>query len=242
MLLSLGVRQRCQVTHMVKVGISLKGRKVQTLKRSRTNLEPGARRRKKFEDKRQFILETALSVFSQFGFHGTTIEQIANNADISKTNLFYYFKSKEELYLTILENILNDWLAPIGSFDESDEPKIALEKYIRLKLELSRDQPEASRLFCLEIIQGAPILKDYLSSDLKELIDEKSKVIELWISQGKLKKIDPTQLIFIIWATTQHYADFNVQIKAITGKDLNNKVFFEETCKTIQSVILNSLT
>lgn len=226
---------------MTKAGISLKGTEVSTLKKSRSTAEPGARRRKKFDDKRQFILETALTVFSQYGFHGTTIEQIANSADISKTNLFYYFKSKEALYLTILENILNDWLAPIAGFDEVDEPKTAIENYIRLKLELSRDQPEASRLFCLEIIQGAPILRNYLVSDLKNIINEKSKVIERWVSQGKIKPIDPTQLIFIIWSTTQHYADFSVQIKAITGKDLSNKKFFEQTCKTIQSVIFEGI-
>lgn len=226
---------------MVRENISLKGAKVESLKKTRTSVEPGSRRRKKFEDKRQFILQIALSVFSKFGFHGTTMEQIATAADISKTNLFYYFKSKEALYLTILENILNDWLAPIGSFEEPDDPKAALEKYIRLKLELSRDQPQASRLFCLEIIQGAPILKNYLSGPLKRIMSEKSKVIEQWISQGKLKPIEPAQLIFIIWSTTQHYADFSVQVKAITGKDLNNKEFFEETCQTIQRVVLGGL-
>ncbi|WP_319557758.1 HTH-type transcriptional regulator RutR [Thiomicrorhabdus sp.] len=211
------------------------------MKRNRTNSEPGARRRKKFDDKRQYILGIALSVFSKFGFHGTTIEQVASAADISKTNLFYYFKSKEELYLTILENILKDWLAPVSGFNEVDDPKTVLENYIRLKLELSRDQPEASKLFCLEIIQGAPILKGYLTSELKPIIDEKSKVVEKWIEQGKIKPIDPTQLIFIIWATTQHYADFSVQIKALTGKDLKNKAFFEETCQTIQRVVLSTL-
>jgi len=226
---------------MVKAGISLKGTQVETLKKTRVSTQPGARRRKTFDDKRQFILNTALSVFSQFGFHGTTMEQIASSADISKTNLFYYFKSKEALYLTILENILNDWLAPIAGFDEVDEPKTALENYIRLKLELSRDQPEASRLFCLEIIQGAPILQNYLKGELKNIIDEKSKVIERWISQGKIKPIDPVQLIFFIWSTTQHYADFNVQIKAITGKDLSNKKFFEETCSAIQRLIIDGL-
>lgn len=229
------------VTQMVKAGISLKGTEVQTLRRTRTTPEPGARRRKKFDDKRQFILQTALAVFSQFGFHGTTIEQIASSADISKTNLFYYFKSKEALYLTILENTLNDWLAPIAGFDEVDDPKVALENYIRLKLELSRDQPQASRLFCLEIIQGAPILTPYLHGDLKNIIDEKSKVIARWISQGKIKPIDPVQLIFFIWATTQHYADFQVQIKAITGKDLTDESFFNETCHTIQRLIIDGL-
>ena len=226
---------------MAKAGISLKGTKVSTLKKSRSTVEPGVRRRKKFDDKRQFILETALAVFSQYGFHGTTIEQIANSADISKTNLFYYFKSKEELYLTILENILNDWLAPIAGFDEVYDPKTAIENYIRLKLELSRDQPQASRLFCLEIIQGAPILKNYLNGELKNIIKEKSKVIERWISQGKIKPVDPTQLIFTIWSTTQHYADFSVQVKAITGKDLTNKKFFEDTCQSIQNIIFNGI-
>lgn len=227
---------------MANTGISLKGKQLQTLKKTRVTPEPGARRRKTFDDKRQAILNTALSVFSQFGFHGTTMEQIASSADISKTNLFYYFNSKETLYLTILENILNDWLAPIAGFDEVDEPRVALENYIRLKLELSRDQPEASRLFCLEIIQGAPILKHYLKEELKNIIDEKSKVIERWISQGKIKAIDPVQLIFFIWSTTQHYADFNVQIKAITGKDLSNKKFFEDTCSAIQRLIIDGLS
>jgi TetR/AcrR family transcriptional regulator len=226
---------------MDKEAISLKGSQVNTLKKPRSNVEPGARRRKKFDDKRQFILETALSVFSQYGYHGTTIDQIASAADISKTNLFYYFKSKEELYLTILENILNDWLAPIAAFDEVDEPKIAIENYIRLKLELSRDKPEASKLFCLEIIQGAPILNHYLTSGLKVIIDEKSQVIHRWVSQGKIKPVEPTQLIFIIWATTQHYADFSVQVKAITGKDLHDEAFFEQTCKTIQQVIFSGI-
>jgi len=226
---------------MTKADISLKGTKVQPLKKPRTELEPGARRRKKFDDKRQFILETALSVFSKYGFHGTTIEQIANSADISKTNLFYYFSNKEELYLTILENILNDWLKPITVFEEVDDPEDVLKNYIRLKLELSRDQPEASRLFCLEIIQGAPILKGYLENELKSILQDKSKVIESWVSKGKIKPINPIQLIFFIWSTTQHFADFNVQVKAITGKDLSNKKFFEETCNAIQQLIIDGL-
>ncbi|MFD1382439.1 HTH-type transcriptional regulator RutR [Rhodanobacter aciditrophus] len=226
---------------MTKTDISLKDTKVQPLKKPRTETEPGARRRKKFDDKRQFILETALSVFSTYGFHGTTIEQIANTADISKTNLFYYFSNKEALYLTILENILNDWLKPIAVFEEMDDPEEVLKNYIRLKLELSRDQPEASRLFCLEIIQGAPILKGYLENELKSLLQDKTKVIESWIKKGKIKPISPIQLIFFIWSTTQHFADFNVQVKAITGKDLSNKKFFEETCTSIQQLIIDGL-
>lgn len=199
------------------------------------------RRRQNYLNKQNHILTSALNVFSRYGYYGTTIEQIVQEADISKANFFYYFKSKEALYLKILENILTDWLAPIRGFDVDEDPYQALSSYIRLKLELSRDQPEASRLFCFEIMQGAPIFGDYLSGPLKSLIKEKTAVMNLWMAQGKLNPIDPVHLIFMIWSTTQHYADFQVQIQAITGKDLSDERFFETTCQQIQSMIFNGI-
>ncbi|MDP5252756.1 MULTISPECIES: HTH-type transcriptional regulator RutR [unclassified Vibrio] len=199
------------------------------------------RRRQNYINKQNHILTSALKVFSRYGYYGTTIEQIVQEADISKANLFYYFKSKEALYLKILENILTDWLAPIRGFDVDEDPYQALSNYIRLKLELSRDQPEASKLFCFEIMQGAPIFGDYLSGPLKSLIKEKTAVMNLWMEQGKLKPIEPEHLIFMIWSTTQHYADFQVQIQAITGKNLSDKRFFESTCREIQSMIFSGV-
>lgn len=47
-----------------------------------------------------------------------------------------------------------------------------------------------------------------LTGDLKALVDEKSAIVSGWIDRGKLAPVDPQHLIFMIWATTQHYADF----------------------------------
>lgn len=96
----------------------------------------------------------ALEAFSQFGIHGTRLEQVAERAGVSKTNLLYYYPSKEALYVAVLQQILAIWLAPLKAFREDISPLVAIREYIRLKLEVSRDHPRASKLFCLEMLQG----------------------------------------------------------------------------------------
>ena len=110
--------------------------------------------------------------------------------------------------------------------------------YIRRKLALSRDSPDASRLFCLEILQGAPLLRDELDRELHDLVERKSAVIRAWIADGRLAPVDPQHLLFMLWATTQHYADFAVQVQALTGQTLANPEFFERTVQSVQRMVL----
>lgn len=58
-------------------------------------------------------------------------------AGVSKTNLLYYFPSKEALYIAVLRQILDIWLAPLKAFREDFAPLAAIKEYIRLKLEVS---------------------------------------------------------------------------------------------------------
>ena len=191
--------------------------------------------------KKQAILSAALETFSQFGIHGTRLEQVAELAGVSKTNLLYYFPSKEALYVSVLQQILDIWLAPLKAFREELTPLVAIQQYIRLKLEVSRDYPQASRLFCLEMLQGAPLLKTVLSGDMKSLVDEKSAIIAVWVATGKLAPVDPHHLIFMIWAATQHYADFSAQVEAVTGKSLKDDDFFHSTVDNVQRMIIEGV-
>jgi TetR/AcrR family transcriptional regulator len=60
-------------------------------------------------------------------------------------------------------------------------------------------------------------MQDGLETDLKALVDEKAAVIRGWIAEGRIADVDPHHLIFSIWALTQHYADFDVQVRAVLG-------------------------
>ncbi|MBZ0057655.1 HTH-type transcriptional regulator RutR [Leclercia adecarboxylata] len=204
-------------------------------------VKTGGKRSQAVSAKKQAILSAALETFSQFGIHGTRLEQVAELAGVSKTNLLYYFPSKEALYIAVLQQILDIWLAPLKAFREELTPLLAIQQYIRLKLEVSRDYPQASRLFCLEMLQGAPLLKAALSGDLKSLVDEKSAIIAGWVATGKLAPVDPHHLIFMIWAATQHYADFSAQVEAVTGKTLKDDDFFHSTVENVERMIIEGI-
>ncbi|GAA3856300.1 TetR family transcriptional regulator C-terminal domain-containing protein [Celeribacter arenosi] len=161
------------------------------------------------------ILDAALEVFAQHGFRGATLDQIAKAAGLSKPNLLYYFPSKVAIHRALMDVLLKTWLDPLREMDANGDPVEEIVAYALRKLEMSREMPRESRLFANEIVQGAPNIYDKIEGELKDLVDEKARVISGWIAQSSIADIDPYHLIFSIWATTQHYADFDVQIRGI---------------------------
>ena len=168
---------------------------------------------------RAAILEAALNVFSSHGFRGSTVDQIAAESGLSKPNLLYYFPSKEAIHTELLSGLLETWLAPLHDLDENGDPLDELLSYIRRKLQMSQELPRESRLFANELVQGAPRIHEALSQDLKALVDEKTALLTKWMDQGKIARVHPYHLMFSIWALTQHYADFEVQVRAILGDE-----------------------
>ncbi|MFC4668844.1 TetR family transcriptional regulator C-terminal domain-containing protein [Seohaeicola nanhaiensis] len=168
---------------------------------------------------RAAILEAALDVFSAQGFRGATVDEIAAAAGLSKPNLLYYFPSKEAIHEALLAGLLDTWLDPLKALNAGGVPLEELLAYMRRKLEMSREMPRESRLFANEIVQGAPRIAAVLSTDLKALVDAKSKVIARWVAEGHIAPVHPYHLIFSIWSLTQHYADFDVQVRAVLGAE-----------------------
>ena len=193
------------------------------------------------EEKEELILEAALEVFSQRGFHGSTIDQIAEVAGMSKPNLLYYFRTKEAMHRALIDRVLENWLEPLQAFDAEGDPEEEIRSYIRRKLEMAREFPRESRLFANEILQGAPHIAGVLDGPLKELVDEKAEVIRAWIASGKVRDCDPHHMIFSIWSTTQHYADFDVQVKAVLGSGRDGADRFEEAARFLEGLFVSGL-
>ncbi len=182
---------------------------------------------------KELILDAALDIFSAFGFRGATVDQIAAKSEMSKPNLLYYFRRKEDIYVALLEHTLSDWLEPLRELNPSGDPLNELSRYISAKMQMSDASPKASRLFANEILHGAPMIEKFLKGPLRQLVNEKAQVIQSWIAQGKLASVDPYHLIFAIWAVTQHYADFSVQVDAVLGR--------REDAKAAQKAVLEIL-
>jgi TetR/AcrR family transcriptional regulator len=168
---------------------------------------------------REAILDAALDAFSQAGFRGTTLDQIADLAGLSKPNLLYYFPSKEAIHAELLSGLLDTWLDPLRALDPAGEPVEEIVAYVLAKLEMARTMPRESRLFAGEIIHGAPRMLAEITGPLRDLVDEKAGLIAGWEAAGRLAPVDPHHLIFSIWSSTQHYADFDVQVRGILSPE-----------------------
>ena len=185
---------------------------------SPAKVTPGRARQARGDSAREAILLAAERVFARTGFSGATTAAIAEAAGLPKANVHYHFGSKHELYREVLARTLHDWLVPLDGLAPEAEPRAALETYIRAKMAMSAARPDASRVYANELLHGAPVLGELLRTELRAMLRRKAKVIDAWVAAGRMAPVDSTHLFFTIWAATQTYADFDVQMRAVLGR------------------------
>ncbi|MFJ2546068.1 TetR/AcrR family transcriptional regulator [Pseudomonas sp. NPDC087612] len=197
--------------------------------------KPAGRIRQKNE---QAIIQAAEDEFARHGFKGTSMNTIALKAGLPKANLHYYFTNKLGLYVAVLSNIIELWDSTFNALTVDDDPALALSSYIRTKMEFSRRNPQASRIFAMEIISGGQCLSDYFSEDYRAWFKGRAAVFQAWIDAGKMDPVDPVHLIFLLWGSTQHYADFATQICQVTGRSRLTKQDMEDASNNLIQIIL----
>ncbi|MDI5892194.1 TetR/AcrR family transcriptional regulator [Halomonas sp. LR5S13] len=184
------------------------------------------------------ILAAAERVFARHGYRGASLQAIAEQAGLPKSNVLYYMGSKRGLYVRLLERMMERWNALLDDISVEDDPAEVLEAFIRSKMQLSRRHPEGSRLFAAEILGGAPFLQEYLHGELRDWVQARARILEQWAERGLMDPVDPVWLIFLIWSATQHYADFEAQVLGITGRDALSDADVEEITTFLTRVIL----
>jgi TetR/AcrR family transcriptional regulator len=184
------------------------------------------------------IFSAAKEEFVTHGFKGASIKRIAERAKIARANIHYYFDDKTDLYQQLLSNIIEVWNSDYDTLSADQQPKEALSEYIRAKVMHSKDDPQSSRIFASELIHGAPVLNEYLNTEFKVWLESKVAVIDTWVEKGLIDKVNPHHLLFLIWSSTQHYADFNVQVLAGLDKKSMNDDDFEDVVASLTQIIL----
>jgi TetR/AcrR family transcriptional regulator len=184
------------------------------------------------------ILRAAEKTFALHGFRGATTESIANEAGLPKANVHYYFKTKANLYREVLKAILEDWMEAAAAFESDADPERALRTYVTAKMQFSRQRPYGSRVWASEIMRGAPVMQRFLGTTLKAWVNARVRTIRSWISAGKIRAVDPESLLFMIWAATQHYADFERQIVILNGgRKVDERQYREKTEEVVRLIL-----
>ncbi|KWR91070.1 TetR/AcrR family transcriptional regulator [Cupriavidus sp. IDO] len=190
------------------------------------------------QENEAMILRAAEHVFARAGFAGSTMAEIAVRAGVPKSNLHYYFRTKQALYRAVLAHTLQLWLSETDIIRAELSPQAALEQYIRAKMRLSASHPDASRVFANELLHGAPEIGEVLRHALHELIARKAAVIRQWIASGQMAAVDPHHLFFTIWAATQTYADFESQVCAVLGVSHLSGHDYEQATEHLVALLL----
>ncbi len=187
------------------------------------------------------ILRAAEKQFALHGFRGTTTEGIANEAGLPKANVHYYFKTKANLYREVLRHILDDWMEAAAVFEADEDPERVLTLYITAKMQFSRQRPYGSRVWASEIMRGAPVMERFLGTTLKAWVNARVRTIRNWISAGRIRPVDPQALLYMMWAVTQHYADFERQMVILNGDAEFDERQYREKVEQVVRLVLGSV-
>jgi TetR/AcrR family transcriptional regulator len=205
-----------------------------------SNVSP-IRKQNKRRENEEAILQAAEKVFAEAGFGGATMQLIADVAGLPKANVHYYFSTKEELYRQVVSNIFHIWLQAAGAFDTASGPAEGIGAYIDAKMEISRTHPAGSKVWASEVMHGAPIIQDYLETTLVEWTNGRIAVINAWIAAGLMDPISPRHLLYMIWSTTQHYADFGHQIQTLNAGNTLSKSDWDAAKTSVKQIILKGI-
>ncbi|MCR9136126.1 MAG: TetR/AcrR family transcriptional regulator [Alphaproteobacteria bacterium] len=186
------------------------------------------------------ILKSAVELFSRKGFDGTRIAEIAEASGLPKANVYYYFANKAAIYTRLIEGVLTGWDRALEHITPDREPREALSLYIAAKLDYSRKHASESRFFANEMLRGGKFLSRQQKRHMKEITREYARVIEGWMEEGKIVRVDPNHFLIMLWATTQFYADFSTVAAATVEKKHLTASDFETARSTIVDIILNN--
>ena len=193
------------------------------------------------QETQRLILDAAEKVFAEAGFGGATMQLIADLAGLPKANLHYYFTTKEELYRKVVQNIFEIWLHAADVFDKAPGPVEGIGAYIEAKMDISRRHPFGSKVWASEVMHGAPVIQDYLETTLREWTEGRVAVIRRWIAAGRMAPVDPHHLLYMLWATTQHYADFGHQIETLNGGRALSDRQWKAATESVKSIVLTGI-
>ena len=197
---------------------------------------PEPRIRARNEEK---ILRAAVGLFADKSFHGTHIKEIARVSGLPKTNVYYYFPTKERIYTAVIERLIEGWDRAFEHIVPEREPRDAIAAYIRAKLEYSRRHATESRFFANEILRGAQFLERRQRQHIREVTDQRAHVVEEWIRRGQMAPVDPRHFFIMLWSATQFYADFGMLAADVLGRRRLTRTDFDAAAETMTKVILD---
>lgn len=141
------------------------------------------------ESRRNAIIDAAVEVFAKKGFFGAKVSEIAETAGVADGTIYLYFKSKDELLISLFEEkmeiIISDLLEVL---ERIYDPEEKIRRYVIAHLELVASQPELMQVLTIELRQSARFIKEYSPKGFGKYLGILGAILEEGQQKGVFRK------------------------------------------------------
>lgn len=197
------------------------------------------------ERTRAKILEAATSEFTRHGLGGARVDRIAKRAGTNERMLYYYFLSKDQLFLTVLESVYIRLAEAEKALDlDHLEPVEAIRKLVEFIWNYYIEHPEFISLINSENLHEAKYLKK--SRKLAQLVSPVQDNIRIILQRGQeggvfRGGIDPAELYITLVALNYYYLSNRFTLSTVLARDLMSPVSQDRHLEHATEVVLNYL-
>ncbi|MFV3288731.1 TetR/AcrR family transcriptional regulator [Pseudomonas sp. NY11955] len=197
---------------------------------------PGIRRKNQ-----KLILRAASEAFAVTGFTATHSHDIAERAGLPKANIYYYFQTKENLYVQVLMSFVEPLVKASAALRKSDDPIVGLRAYIKARIRIIREHPFSAAVFSQELLSGGKHLPEACKNLLHEEAQRNVACLRNWIDHGRLAPCDPEHLMIFIWSSTRTYTNLAWQMSQLRGMAEPDKADFDRATRTVTQMVLGGV-
>lgn len=184
---------------------------------------PGRKVKARGEDVRDRVVKAAIECFGAFGFAGTSTRAVADRAGLSHPLLLYHFKSKEQLWLSSMEDLIGRYRAECEarySKVDAQQPMAGLRAFIENFVDFSARVPQLHRIMTQQSTQGSDRIHWLIETQLRESYSQVCKMIRKGQKEGTVRNGDPARLYYAVIGLAGTLFSVSAEYEELTGRDV----------------------
>ena len=188
------------------------------------------------EDVRARVLRAALECFGAFGFAGTSTRAVADRAGISHPLLLYHFQSKDQLWLSTMEDVIGRYRGELEARltrVPPDDPVGGLRAFIENFVEFSARTPQLNRIMTQQSTQGSQRIHWLIDAHLRQSFAQVCGLIARGQSAGAVRQGDPARLYYAVVGLAGTLFSVSTEFQALTGRDVFDAGELQDTIALI---------
>jgi TetR/AcrR family fatty acid metabolism transcriptional regulator len=145
-------------------------------------------------DKRERILDASERIFARHGFFAARVSEIAKEAGVADGTIYLYFKSKDDLLISLFERRMTQVNAELRTAIAEGTPLEQLHAFIRTYLRLLSNEPNVTEVVTIELRQSSKFMKEYDNPEFADFLRMLGGIIADGQDRGELDATIPSHI------------------------------------------------